>query len=44
MPRIQHTAMSITRADGTSRQYEDITESPLEVAAQFNMRGYAVSA
>lgn len=39
-----HTAVSITRTDGTSRQYGDISESPLEVAAQFNLRGYPVSA
>ncbi len=39
-----HTAVSITRTDGTSRQYKDISESPLEVAAQFNLRGYRVSA
>lgn len=40
----RHTAVSITRTDGTSRQYGDISESPLEVAAQFNLRGYPVSA
>ena len=39
-----HTAVRITRTDGTSRQYGDISESPLEVAAQFNLRGYPVSA
>lgn len=39
-----HTGVSITRNDGTSRQYQDISESPLEVAAQFNLRGYPVSA
>jgi hypothetical protein len=39
-----HAAVSITRTDGTSRRYEDISESPLEVAAQFNLRGYPVSA
>lgn len=42
--RDRHTAVSITRTDGTSRQYGDIDESPLEVAAQFNLRGYPVSA
>jgi hypothetical protein len=40
----RHTAVSITRTDGTSRQYGDISESPLEVAAQFNLRGYPVRA
>jgi hypothetical protein len=39
-----HTALSITRTDGTSRQYPDIRESPLEVAIQFNLRGYPVTA
>jgi hypothetical protein len=39
-----HTAVSITRTDGTSRRYRDISESPLEVAAQLNLRGYPVSA
>ena len=39
-----HTAVSITRTDGTSCRYRDIRESPLEVAAQLNMRGYPVSA
>ena len=39
-----HTGVSITRTDGTSRQYGYITESPLEVAAQLNLRGYPVSA
>ncbi len=40
----RHAAVSITRTDGTSRQYACIRESPLEVAAQFNLRGYPVSA
>jgi len=39
-----HTGVSIARADGTIRRYGDIRESPLEVAAQFNLRGYPVSA
>jgi hypothetical protein len=39
-----HTGVRITRNDGTSRQYENISESPLEVAAQFNVRGYPVAA
>jgi hypothetical protein len=39
-----HATVSITLTDGTSRQYGDVAESPLEVAAQFNLRGYPVSA
>lgn len=39
-----HTGVCITRTDGTSRRYRDISESPLEVAAQLNLRGYPVSA
>lgn len=39
-----HPVVNVTRADGTSRQFEDVTESALELASQLNLRGYPVSA
>ena len=40
----QHPIVNVTRKDGTSRTFEDVTESALELASQLNLRGYPVSA
>lgn len=38
----QHLAVNLTRTDGTTCQLPDVAESALEVASQFNLRGYPV--